>query len=642
MLASLGSAGNTLQQGLNEVSNLESLIDPSAQAPSQDSGPSPDQASASAPTAQPPSSPPAAEPPSQTLRDHQDPAELPGPALADIGSNVNATVAGLVGQIGTAVASLNSTTADAVDSLTAAVERYNAAAAALEATSGLVNVTERVMDGLSAETDFALQTLQGMLSSTGDTVADIFQGVTSALQNATDAAAPGVLAGAQQLGRSITGAVTGAAEALQGVRGAISNGAAAAGNATASAAAAGVTGTVSGLQTAGSTLRDATAGALTGVGGAALGLNTTLVSFAQGLAGLAERVALSGPVAALRAPLNRTRQVAAVAGDLQGLLSSAAVQNLPSVFQGAFLGVSDPPPSSMTAPNLTALDNSLVELLSEDGGQLSLAPEQGPLLAFSMPSAQPIQAPVPTPAQPPVQAPVVAPSMPPSQAPVRALVPAPAMPPSQQPVQAPLVAPSMPPTEPPVQAPLVAPSMPPSQPPHQAPSSAPIRLLPQLPVQVRVDSPGTPTSRVPAQLLPSVASGLGAATDTLQAVSQDARGLNALLGSEVLGQLTPAKTDGAAGLDLTSADNQLLQLLSAEGPEAAQAPDQDTASMAQHPATLNGTDADSALLNLLSADSPGPAQAPSAPRRSPTARSQAPEEAHAHASHARRTLQVIN
>ena len=161
---------------------------------------------------------------------------------------------------------------------------------------------------------------------------------------------------------------TGAAEALQGVRGAISNGAAAAGNATASAAAAGVTGTVSGLQTAGSTLRDATAGALTGVGGAALGLNTTLVSFAQGLAGLAERVALSGPVAALRAPLNRTRQVAAVAGDLQGLLSSAAVQNLPSVFQGAFLGVSDPPPSSMTAPNLTALDNSLVELLSEDGG----------------------------------------------------------------------------------------------------------------------------------------------------------------------------------------------------------------------------------------------------------------------------------
>ena len=672
-LASLGSAGNTLQQGLSELSSLESLIDPSAQAPDQDSSPSPGQALDSVPTAQPPSSPPVAGPPGQSLRDRQDPAQLPGPALADIGSNVDATVAGLVGQINGAVLSLNSTTADAVDSLTAAVERYNAAAATLEATNGIVNITERVMDGLSAETDFALQTLQAMLSSTGDTVADIFQGMTSALQNATDAAAPGVLAGAQQLGRSVTGAIAGAGEALEGVRGAISNGAAAAGNATASAAAAGVTNTASGLQAAGSTLRSAIAGALTGVGGAALGLNTTLVSFAQDLVGFAERVALSGPVAGLAAPLNRTRQVAAVAGDLQGLLSAAAVQNLPPVLQGAFPGVSQPPPSSATASNLTALDNALVELLSEDSGQLSLAPDQALLSAFTMPPAQPVQTPLPTaavpPSQPPVQAHMVAPSMLPSRRlPVEAPEPAPAMPPSHRPVEAPLVAPSMPPSRPPVeaalvaysmppsqlpvqpliQAPVIAPSMPPIEVPAQAPPSNLVRLLPQLPVQAL--APSTSMPRVPAQLLPSVASGLGAATDRLQAVSEDAQGLNALLGSSVLGQLTSANTAGTAGtggLDLTSANDQLLQLLSAEGPGTAQAPDQDAASMAQDPAALNVTGAASTLLNLVSADGPGLAQASSspqnspvhAPRRAPATQPRAPKQAHA--SHARRALQVI-
>ena len=625
MLASLGSAGTTVEQGLSGLTSLEGLLDPSAQAPIQDSGPSPGQAPASAPTAQPPSNPPVPGPSNQNPRGHHTPAESSSPALAEVGSNVDATVAGLVGQINAAVASLNSTTAAAVDSLTAAVQRYNAAAAALDATGGMVNVTGSLVGGLSAETDLALQALQSMLGSTGETVADIFQGMTSALQNATIAAAPGVLAGAQQLESFVGSAVAQAAKALQGVRGDVSDGAVAAGNATASAAAVGVMNTVLGLRSTGDTLRSATANALTGVGGAALGLNTTLVSFGQGLMALAERVALSDPVAALAAPLNRTRQVAAVAGDLQTMLGATALASLPPALQGLFSGVSDSPPASMTSPNLLALDNSLVQLLSEDGAQPSLAPDQAPLPALSMPPPQlQLQAPVPAPAMPPIQAPV--------------------------------------------QAPLVAPSMPPPQPPVQAPAATSI----------------TPVPRLPAQLLPSVASGLGAATNGLQAVSQDARGLNALLGSEALGLPSPAGADGAAGaqgVDLTSADSQLLQLLSAEGPASDQAPDQDTAGMTPDPAALDLTGAASTLLNLLSASGPGPVQAPSlhpaaaqAPPHSPGARSPAtgrspqhaetrrhaqvppasappmpqearppaPEQKHARVSHARHTLQVMN
>ena len=709
LLASLGSAGGTLQQGLSGLSGLESLLDPSAHAPIQDVGSSPDQTPVGVPTAQPPSSPPAqlpGPPMPQAPRSSQDPAGSSESALLEVGSSVNATVAGLVGQINTAVASLNSTTAAAVESLTAAIQRYNAAAAALEGSSGMTNVTERLMNRLAAETDDALQTLQSMLSSTGDTVADIFQGMTSALQNATASAAPNALAGAQQLEGFVRGTLARAAEALQGVRGAISDGAAAAGNATASAAAAGVTNTASGLQTTASNLRNATAGAITGVGSAALGLNSTLVSFAQNLMVLAERVALPNPVAGLEAPLNRTRQVAAVAGDLQAILGTAALGDMPPALQELFLGVSASPPSSMIAPNLTALDNSLVQLLSEDNVQPSLAPEQAPVLALSMPPPQPsAQASVPTPAtsspqpppraplvapssppsqppvqapwvapsmpptqppvqaplvapsmppsQPPVQAPLIAPSMPPSEPPIQAPLVAPSMPPSQPPVQAPLIAPSMPPSEPPIQAPLVAPSMPPSQPPVQAPLSAPYRLLPQLPVQAGVITRSPSAPQKAPQLLPRVASGLGAMTDRLQEVSQDAQGLNALLGSGVLGLASPAAADGAADpgrLNLTSANSQILQLLSAEGPETAQTPNQDTASMAPDPAAVNLTGADSALLSLLSAGGPAPAQAPNArpgspvqaPQHSPEALPPAPERAHAPASHTRHTLQVMS
>lgn len=590
MLGSLGLAGTTLQQKFSGLSAFESLLDPSAQAPVQDTSLSPYQAPVSVPTAQRPSSPPMQSP---VHRSSQDPAGRSQSALVEVGSDVNTTVAGLVGQINIAVASLNSTTAAAVDSLTAAVQRYNAAAAALEATSGMVNVTERLMSGLSAETDLAMQTLQSILNSTGDTVAGIFQGMTSDLQNETAAAGPNVLAGAEQLESFVRGAVMQAAEALQGVRGAISDGAAAAGNANASAAAAGVTNTASGLQTTLNTLRSATVGALTGVGGAALGLNTTLVSFGRGLMGLAARAALLNPVAGLEAPLNRTRQVAALAGDLQDILGTTALGSMPPALQSVFLGVSASPPSSMVAPNLTALDNSLLQLLSEDSAQPSLVPDQAPLPALSMPPPQTsIQAPVPTPA----------------------------LSPSQPPVQAPLVAPSMPLSQPPVQAPVAAPG----------PSSTPW---------------------APPQLLPRVASGLGAATNTLQAVSRDAQGLNALLGSGVLGLNSPSDAGGGAGpggLDLTSADSQLLQLLSTVGPETAQAPDQDIASMAPDPAAVNLTGADSDLLSLLSASGPAPVQAPSsrpgspaqAFQRSPEARPPA-TRAHTPASHTRHTLQVV-
>ncbi len=367
-LASLSSAGSTVQQGLGYLSSIDSLLNHSAQAPVQDVSPSPDQAPASVPTMQPPSSTPAPlagyGAPDQAPRSNHAPTASADTALAQAGSNVNTTVGALIGQINSAVSSLNSTTAAAVDSLTAAIQRYNAAAAALEQTGSMVNVTERLMDGLSTETDYALHTLQSMLSSTGSTIGSIFQGVTSALQNATSAAAPGMLAGAQQVEGFLMGAISQAANALQGVRGGISNGTAAAGNAPSASAPAGdmnaganapttdssIPNVVSGLQAAGVNLRKATAGAVTGVGGATIRINATLASFGQGFMHQLQRVSLLNPVSRL---VDRTRQVGAVAGDLQNVLGASALGNL--------LGTANSPPGL----NLTAMDESLIQLLSE-------------------------------------------------------------------------------------------------------------------------------------------------------------------------------------------------------------------------------------------------------------------------------------
>ena len=367
-LASLSSAGSTVQQGLGYLSSIESLLNPSAQAPDQGVGPSPDQAPASLPIMRPPSSAPAPltgyGAPDQAPQSNQAPAVSADTALAQAGSTVNTTVGALIGQINSAVSSLNSTTATAVSSLTTAIQRYNAAAAALEQTGSMVNVTERLMDSLSSETDYALHTLQSMLSSTGSTIGSIFEGVTSALQNATSAAAPGVLAGAQQVERFLMEAISQAANALQGVRGGISNGAAAAGNApsasprfgdmtadaNAPAADNSTANAVSGLLAAGADLRSATAGAVTGVGGAALRINATLASFGQDFVHQVQRVSLLNPVSGL---VDRTRQIGAVAGDLQNILGASAL--------GSLLGTANSPPGL----NLTAMDESLIQLLSE-------------------------------------------------------------------------------------------------------------------------------------------------------------------------------------------------------------------------------------------------------------------------------------
>ena len=236
--------------------------------------------------------------------------------------------------------------------------------------------------------------------------------------------------------------------------------------------------------------------------------------------------------------------------------------------------------------------------------------------------------------------------------------------------------PTRPPSQAPVQTFLVAPSMPPPQSPVQAPAPASTTQAPWL----------------PAQQLPSVAPGLGVATDRVQAASEEPREMHVPLGSEALGLTTPADVDGRGctdGADLASADSQLLQVLSAEGPGSAQVRDQDTDNVAPDPAPLDLTGQDSALLNVFSASAngPGPVQAPNshpesaqtpqqslmqaplhfpeaqppAPEQSPQhaqarrhayvpsphtfpmshdAQPPAPEDNYARASHARRTLQV--
>jgi hypothetical protein len=120
-------------------------------------------------------------------------------ALAQAGSNANATVADLLSQINDAVASLNSSTAGAVQSLTGAVARYNAAALALEATGGFVNATEGLEDALTAATNHGLHDLQSVLNTTGATAAIMAQGGMTALSGISAAA----LQGLQVIGSSL-------------------------------------------------------------------------------------------------------------------------------------------------------------------------------------------------------------------------------------------------------------------------------------------------------------------------------------------------------------------------------------------------------------------------------------------------------
>lgn len=226
-LANIGSAGTTLQRGINDISTIESLLDPAAPAvqapspgPSMAPAPSPVQALASAPPSDaptpapysslPPSSAPAPAPgsalpsgaapapapvsmsPSLAPQSSQDPGTAAAVALAQAGSNADATVADLLSQINDAVASLNSSTAGAVQSLTGAIARYNAAALALEATGGFVNATERLEDALTAATNHGLQDLQSVLNTTGATAAVIAQGGMAALSGISAAASQGL------------------------------------------------------------------------------------------------------------------------------------------------------------------------------------------------------------------------------------------------------------------------------------------------------------------------------------------------------------------------------------------------------------------------------------------------------------------
>lgn len=536
MLASLGTARSTLEQGLSGLSNLESLLNPAAQAPAQDQSLSPSQAPTGPPSGAPAPAP-EADSPDQATQGSVSPAVSADVELQGAGSDVNSTVADLVGQINAAVTSLNSTTASSVQSLTAAIQRYNDAAAALESTTALVNRTERLMDGLSAETDYALHTLQAMLSTTGTTIGEIFRGMNAALGNATSAAALDVQRGAQAVEAFLMGTVSQANQALQGVRGSINNVPAAAGNAIGSTATAAANTTaaaaLSGLDSAGGNLRSATSSAVNGIGRAALGLNATLGQLGEDLVGLVQRMFLPGLIPGLGSAFDRTAQVAGVLGDLQGLLGSSVLGTLPAGLQSALSASSTPP-----GLDLVSLDSSLIQMLSAGASETIQAP---------------------------------------------------------------------PPPEP-------------------------------------AARPGTLASRA-------------------QQITDDVQGLNALLGSSVLGFPAVAATQGTAalqgasqtasqaGIDGNAAYNNLLALLSAAAPGPAQAPTQDIRPIAAAPAAgLNLTGGYDALLNdlaSLSAEAPGPALAPSqapgalldtqAPQHAPDAHTPAPG---LDPRQARRTLQV--
>ena len=368
-LASLGAAGATLEQGLAGISAVEALVNPTAQAPAPGSGLSPGQA---------PSSDGQALPLATTSNS----------LLQAVGSSVNNTMADLIEQINAAVTALNSTTSSTVSSLTAAIQRYNAAALALQQATSFTNATERLMSDVASQTDAALHALQAMLNSTTSTAVDLFEGMTAALGGATSAAAQDVVAGAQQIQDFIVGALTDSFSSLQGVRGDISQSTATAqdalsivgpmaGNMSRSAAVAGFTAAGSGLQ--GTTSR-----AYDEVGNAAVALNATLGQFGREVLQLVRRISLPNPAAGLAAAVNRTQEVAAVVGDLQGILGSSVLGTLPSRLQGVL--------SASTMPSnvdLVALDEALVEYLSA----IALVPSLAPIPA---PSQAPVQAPAPS------------------------------------------------------------------------------------------------------------------------------------------------------------------------------------------------------------------------------------------------------
>ena len=244
------------------------------------------------------------------------------------------------------------------------------------------------MGDVASQTDAALHALQAMLNSTASTAGDLFQGMTAALGGATSAAAHDVVDGAQQIQDFLIGALTDSFSSLQGVRGDISQSAAAAqdalsivgpiaGNMSRSAA-------VAGFTAAGGSLQGTTSRAYNDVGSAAVALNDTLGQFEHEVVQLVRRISLPNPAAGLAAAVNRTQEVAAVVGDLQGILGSSVLGTLPGSLQGVL--------SSATTPsnlNLVALDEGLVEYLSA----VALVPSLAPIPA---PSQAPVLAPAPS------------------------------------------------------------------------------------------------------------------------------------------------------------------------------------------------------------------------------------------------------
>ena len=518
-------------------------------------------------------------------------------------------------------------------------------AGGLHEAGALANITEDLMSIDSSATDAALHDLQSMLSGTGATVESIFSGLAAALGNATSAAAQDVRKGALQVEGVLLDTITQTLSALGGVRQDLSIGlAAAAGNAslaagygTAAATAAGAdirnsvtaetltaanrvgsslqgaagdlrsgvsaavgnatlaeangavaaesgiqaadaglrnatlvtasgVGTaahdlssdissgvsaaagnashavdgaaaaaVSGLQAAGVDLRSATLSAIDGVGSASLALNSSMAALGQRLMQTLQG-AIPDAMSGLQTAINRTREVAAVAGDLQDLLGAQVLGNLPPAVQSVLISAESP-----SGLDLNSLDDRLLRLLSQQQQEY----------------LQAAQAATPTPTQTRAQAPAQAPAQTPAQMPPQTIQPIP---------------------------------------------SGPL-----------------PGSRLP-QLPDPAADGISAVASGAQTAVADAQGLNDLLNSSELRQERPSLPQGIlgrpgssaspSGLNLTAADSEFLQLLSAEGPVPAQLPGQTGTVADQRSATPDPLGADSALLSLLAADAPAQAQAP--------------------------------
>ena len=520
-----------------------------------------------------------------------------------------------------------------------------AGAEGLHEAGALANITEDLMRIDSSATDAALHDLQSMLSGTGSTVESIFSGLAAALGNATSAAAQDVRKGALQIEGVLLDTLTQAFSALGGVREELSTGlAAAAGNAslaagygTAAATAAGAdirnsvtaetltaanrvsstlqgaagdlgsgvsaavgnatlaaangavaaesgiqaadaglrnatlvtvsgVGTAahdlsndigsgvsaaagnashsvdgaaaaaaSGLQAAGVDLRSATLSAFDGVGNAALTLNSSMAALGQRLMQTVQG-AVPDAMSGLQTAISRTREVAAVAGDLQDLLGAQVLGNLPPAVQSVLISAESP-----SGLDLNSLDDRLLRLLSQQ--------QQEDLHAA--------QAATPMPSQTPGQAPA------------------------------------------------------------QAPAQTPAQMPPQT-VQAIPSGP-LPGPRLP-QLPDPAEAGVSTLANGAQTVVADAQGLNDLLNSSELRQERPSLPQGIlgrpsssaslSGLNLTAADSDFLQLLSAEGPVPAQLPGQTGTAADQESATPDPLSADNALLSLLAADAPAQAQAP--------------------------------